>query len=133
MRLDLFKESKDKQESGSPCYLDDGYFNVLRLHTPEYNKQIEDIKKLEYGFAPKDIDTNLVIATWLAEYGVTGWDGVLDEDDNELRFTRKNARKVFLNPAYYLSLNALLIQHASDYANYLFDDVNEDIESVKKS
>jgi hypothetical protein len=133
MRLDLYKESKEKQESGSPCYLGDGSFNVKRLHTPEYNKQIDDIKKNEYGFAPKDVDTNLILATWLAEYGVTGWDGVLDSDDKSLKFTRKNARKVFLNPEYFLSLNAILIQHASDYNNYLHDEILEDVEAVKKN
>ena len=133
MRLDQFKESNEKQESGSPCYLGDGNFNVKRLHTPEYNKQIDAIKKNEYGFAPKDIDNNLVLATWLAEYGVTGWDGILNGDDKPLKFTRKNARKVFLNPEYFLSLNAILIQHASDYNNYLHDELIEDVEAVKKN
>ena len=133
MRLDLYKESDSKQESGSPCYLGDGSFDVKRIHTPEYNKQIEDIRKKEYGLAPKEINTNLILATWLAEYGVTGWDGILGDNDDPVKFTRQNARKVFLNPAYFLSLNAILIQHASDYNNYLYDEAIEDVEVIKKS
>jgi hypothetical protein len=133
MNLSDYKESKAKQESGSPCYIGDGgsYFDVKRIHTPEYTKQIEDIKKQEYGFAPKEIDNNLILATWLCEYGVTGWEGVIDGE--EITYSKRNARKIFLNPDYFMSLNALLIQHASDYNNYLYDEVIEDIETIKKS
>ena len=133
MNLDQYKESKEKQEGGSPCYLSDAHFNVKRFNTTESSKQIEDIKKREYGFAPKDIDFNLVLAIWLSEFGVTGWEGVLNEEGKELKYTNGNARKVFINPEYFMSLNAILIQHASDYNNYLYDEVLEDVEVIKKN
>ena len=133
MNLADYKESQEKQEKGSPCYLGDGSFDVKRIHTPEYNKQIEEIKLELYGFAPKEIDNNLILAHWLCEHGVTGWDGVFGDEDEELDYSKPNARKVFLNPSMFLSLNALLISHSSDYANYLYDLVEKDIEAVKKN
>jgi len=132
MQLLDFAEDSQKQENGSPLYLDDGFICVKRIHTVEYNKQRESIRNSIYGFSPNDIDENLITSHWLAEYGVTGWDGVLD-GDKELEFSRENARAVFLNPNYKLSLNALLINHAANYANYLFDEVSEDIKKIKKS
>jgi len=132
MNLNDFAEDLSKHEKGSPLYIDDGVIYVKRIHTAEYNKQREAIKNREYGFASKDIDDNLITAYWLAEFGVTGWDGILD-GDKELEFNQANSRAVFLNPNYRLSLNALLINHAANYANYLFDEVNEDIEQVKKN
>lgn len=133
MRLYDYCESQDKQEKGSSCYLGDAVFYVKRINTPDFHKEIEQIKKELYGFAPKEIDNNLVYANWLVEYGVTGWEGVLNTDDNILRYSHKNASKVFLNPEYYLSLNMLLINHAGDYSNYLHDEVEQDIENIKKS
>ncbi len=132
MDLNNFAECPDKQEGGSPLYLDDGSIFVKRIHTAEYNKQRESIRNNIYGFSPNEIDENLITAHWLAEHGVTNWDGIFD-GNKELEFTRKNARAVFLNPNYKLSLNALLINHAANYANYLFDEVKEDIEQVKKN
>lgn len=133
MKLSLYKEDVTKQESGSPLYIDDGCFYVKRVGTAEYHKQIEELKKSEYGFAPKEVNHNLIFALWLSEYGITGWEGVLDEEEYELEFSRRNARIVFNNPAFYLGLNALLMNHGSDYANYLFDEVTEDIEQIKKN
>ncbi len=132
MNLELFAEDPKKQEGGSPFYIDDGFISVKRIHTAEYNKQRESIKNREYGFSSREVDENLITAMWLAEFGVTGWGGVND-GDKELDFNRSNAGAVFLNPNYRLSLNALLINHAANYANYLFDEASEDIEQVKKS
>ena len=132
MNISNYEEDKDKQEKGAPCYIDDGYFDVKRFNTPESNIEIEAIKKKQYGFAPKDIDHNLVIAIWLCDHGVTGWSGVLD-GDKELEYSELTARKVFLNPALFLSLNLILLQHASDYTNYLNDAIEEDAEAIKKS
>lgn len=132
MNLELFAEDPQKQEKGSPYYIDDGFICVKRIHTVEYNKQREQIKNREYGFSSREVDENLITAMWLAEFGITGWDGVMDGDD-ELEFTPANVKGVFLNPNYRLSLNALLINHAANYANYLFDEVKEDIKAVKKS
>ena len=132
MNISGYEEDKNKQEKGSPCHIEDGSFDVKRFNTAESNIQIEDIKKREYGFAPKEIDHNKVIAIWLVEHGVTGWDGVFD-DEKELKYSKQVARQIFLNPAYYLSLNLLLLQHASDYSNYLHDAIEKDVEAIKKS
>lgn len=133
MKLSSFRENTDKQDSGSPCLIGDAYFDVRRANTPEYQMQIEDIRNKLYGFAPKNVDANEVIAHWLAEHGVTDWGGVLDEGDLPLEFNKQNCRSVFLNPEYHLSLNALLIQHAGNYQNYLYDEVNKDVEEIKKN
>lgn len=132
MQLSIFSEDQAKQEQGSPCYLDGGVFYVKRIHTAQYNKERESIKNREYGFSSREVDENLITAMWLAEHGVTNWDGILNGDE-ELEFNKSNARAVFMNPSYRLSLNALLINHAANYANYLYDEIEEVIEAVKKS
>jgi len=134
MNLNQYEEDQVKQEKGSPCYLgDDGCFYVKRIHTPEYNKQIAEITRELYGFDSKNMDNNLIVAHWLCEYGVTGWNNILNPDETELEYSKSNARQVFLNPNMFLSLNLLLITHAGNYANYLHDEVIEDVEAVKKS
>lgn len=134
MNLSEFKEDLEKQESGSPYYLgDDGVIYVKRVGTNQYNIEIEEIKRNIYGFIQKDLNIGLVLGTWLAEHGVTDWENILDEDDNSLDFSRSNARNVFLNPSFFNSLNAQLIAHGSSYANYLFDEIIEDVEQIKKS
>ena len=132
MNISTYEEDINKQEKGSAFYIEDGHFDVKRFNTPQSNIEIEEIKKKEYGFAPKTIDHNKVIAIWLCEYGVTGWDGIFD-DEKELSYSLATARQIFLNPAYFLSLNLVLLQHASDYNNYLHDEVDQDVEAVKKS
>lgn len=133
MQLSSYQEDTSKQESGSHCYIGEGYFLVRRFGTDESNKQLESIKRGLYGFAPKEIDSSLVLASWLCDYGITGWGGILDEEENELEFSVMNLRRVILNPSCYLSLNTLLINHASNYTSYLFDEVVEDVENIKKS
>ena len=133
MNLSEFREDLEKQESGSPYYIgEDGAIFVKRVGTVQYLKEIESIKRNIYGFDLKDMDIGLVLGTWLAEYGVTEWENILDEDSKALEFSRTNARKVFLNESFFNSLNAQLIAHGSNYANYLFDEVTEDIKQIKK-
>ena len=133
MKLTDYKEDLSKQDKGSPCYLAESSFDVRRVGSSVYQKEIDTLKKQLYSFADKDFDPNELIAHWLCEYGVTGWYGVLNPDETPLEYSKANARKVFLNPAYFLSLNHLLIQHGTDYANYLHDEMLEDIDQVKKS
>lgn len=136
MILSQFQEDLEKQEKGSPCYINrdsEAYFNIKRSGTPAFNKEVQEIKSRLYDFAARDIDMNLIMAHWLAESGVTGWDGVLDEDGEVLEFSRFNARKVFLNPAFFSSLNLLLLHHAADYNNYLHDELEKDVEAIKKN
>lgn len=133
MRLLDYKEDLEKNESGSPFYLGDGCFYIKRFGTDDSSKQIDEIRLELYGFAPKKINENEVIAHWICEYGVTGWSGILDEDENELSYSKRNARKIFLNPSYYNGLNSLILSHAVNYKNYLYDEVTKDIESIKKN
>tara|TARA_R110000822_G_C15113801_1_gene473244 strand:- start:276 stop:674 length:399 start_codon:yes stop_codon:yes gene_type:complete len=132
MNISIYEEDLEKHEKGSPLHIEDGCFNVKRFNTSESTIEIDSIKKREYGFAPKDMDYNKVIAIWLCEYGVTGWDGVFD-DEKELKYSKQTARQIFMNPAYYLSLNSLLLQHACDYNNYLHDEIEEDVTAIKKN
>lgn len=107
-------------------------------------------------------DENKLIAEWLVEYGCVGWDGVLSETASEdeeyqwyeffhkfrhyfgkkelekpavkeLKYSKENARSVFLNPEYFLSLNSLLMQGAMNFENYLYDDASEDLDAIKKN
>jgi len=134
MLLSDFREDAEKQTKGSPCYVGEGCFYVCRIGGSEYAKQIEEIKLSLYGFAPKNIDDNEVMAHWLAEYGVTGWEGIFDGDlENPVEYSKQAARKIFLDNAYWKSLNMLLINHATNYGNYLFDEVEKDVEQVKKN
>ena len=134
MKLSNFEEDLEKQEKGSPYYMGiDAAFYVKRFGTNSSNKEIELIKKNLYGFSPKDMDMGLILGTWLAEYGVTNWENILGDDDVKLDFSTATSRKVFLNPSYFNSLNSQLIQHATDYSNYLKDEIQEDIEQAKKN
>ena len=135
MNINEYKEDLDKQEKGSPCYFSDnegsGYIDVKRVGTAQYKKEIEQIKKSLYSFNDQDMDTDLILANWLVEYGVTGWDGVLD-DKEELQYSKKTAKKILLNPAYFRTLNQLLINHGTDYQNYLHDAANDDVEAINQ-
>ena len=135
MDLSEYKEDLEKQEKGSPCYLRDSspaYFDVKRINTAEYIKEIESIKKQLYGFDLSKMDSNLIMAWWLSECGCTGWSEVFS-NGKLLDYSKANARSIFHNPAFYLSLNALLVQHAGNYNNYLHDEAEEDISEIKKS
>jgi len=118
MNINEYREDLNKQEKGSPCYFSDsensGYIDVRRVGTPQYKKEVELIKKSIYTFNELDMDADLILANWLVEYGVTGWAGVLDED-KELKYSKQTARKIFLNPEYFRTLNQLLIQHGQEY------------------
>ena len=137
MNLLAFKEDLELQESGTRCCPtgdESSYFLVRRLNTPSYRKEIEDIKRRIYGFSD-NINEQELLGYWLAEYGVTGWSGISKEDDSPLPYSKTEARKIFLNPAYQgsNSLNERLIRHGLDHTEYLFLDVKEDIEAAKKS
>lgn len=134
MLLSDFREDANKQEKGSPCYIGEGCFYVCRVGGRDYTKQIEQIKLELYGFAPKDMDENLIMAHWLVDYGVTGWDDIFDGDlDNPVEYSKQAARKIFLDPSYWKSLNIVLINHGSNYSNYLHDEVEKDVNAVKKN
>ncbi len=136
MNINEYREDLKKQEKGSPCYFSDSenssYIDVRRVGTPQYKKEIEYIKKSLYTFN-EEPNWDLVQANWLAEYGVTGWDGIYDESDSLLQYSKQAAKKIFLNPEYFKTLNELLIQHGASYQNYLHDKAVEDAEVIKKN
>jgi len=132
MNLELYKEDIDKQEKGSPFYVsDDLCMYVRRLGTQQTRIEIEKLSKFLFGFTSKP-DNDLLMGHWLAEYGVTGWDVLNDDSDPEDEYSKRAALAIFTNPEYMLSLNQALLVHATNYANYLFDDMSEDVEEVKK-
>jgi hypothetical protein len=135
MSLDLFREDLEKQSQGSPCYVNQMIFNVRRIGTKEVQAEFKDIRERLYGLFPKpsDINDNEILANWLAHGGVTGWDNVTDDENGEpLEFTPSFARQLFLNKAYWLSLNQVLINHATNFENYLNDEAYSDTEELKK-
>lgn len=133
--LDLYKEDIKKHSSGSPVYIHDMIFYVARIGTKDSNLEFKEIKEKLYGLFPKpsDIDENEIFANWLADCGVKGWDNVTnDETDEPMEYTKAMCRQLFLSKQYWLSLNQVLIRHATNFENYLHDCAYEDVESLKK-
>ena len=79
-----------------------------------------------------ELSNNLLMAHLLTEYLVTNWEGVLTEQGEPLPYSQVEARKVFLNKEYWLSLNLILINAANTFENYLYEQSGEDIEALKK-
>ena len=135
MNVDIkanYQEDKNKQEKGSPCYVgDDSFILVRRFGTVQTTKELEQLKRRLFGFADKH-DEQLLLGHWLAEQGVTGWEGI-GSDGEEVEYSTRNALDIFTNPQYMLSLNQDLLRHATNYANYLHDEMCEDVENIKKS
>lgn len=132
--LEYFAETKD---CATYCVggESDLKIHIARFGNHESRKQLEDIKRKLYGFSyrDEDIDSDLVLAHWLAEYGVKGWDNAKDEKTNEtVAFTRQAARQVFLRKEIFLSLNRALIAFASSYESYVQTGLYEDLEQLKK-
>ena len=116
--LDLYKEDVEKHSSGSPCYIHDMTFHVARIGTKESTLQFKEIREKLYGLFPKpsDIDENEIFANWLADCGVKGWDNVTnDETDKPMEYSKAMCRQLFLSKQYWLSLNQILIRHATDF------------------
>jgi len=135
MSLDLFREDLSKHEQGSPCYVRDMTFYVARIGTKQAQAEILDIKEKLYGLfpKPKDVNENEVLANWLAYHGVMNWEGVIDDDgQEEMAYSESFARQLFLNESYWLSLNQILIAHATNFENYLNDSAYEDAEELGK-
>ena len=136
MSLDLFREDLDKHSLGSPCYVNQMTFFVRRIGTKEVQAEFKDIRERLYGLFPKpdEVIESEILANWLAYKGVIGWDNVTDDEDGEpLEFTPTFARQLFLNKAYWLSLNQVLINHATNFENYLCDQAYDDSEELKKN
>lgn len=133
MDLQCFRESEAKQKSGVPIYIGDSTFICRRYGTDESKKIIKDITKLLYGPFHKvaETDGHEIFAHWLVEYGIVGWENVTD-GSQLIEFSNENARKIFLNPEMYLSLNTILFTDVNNFENYLYDETQEDIDNIKK-
>lgn len=133
--LELYAEDIKKHSSGSPCYIAQMTFYVARIGTKESLAQFKEIKEKIYGIFPKpgEVNENEVFANWLAYYGVVGWKNVTyNESDEVMEYTKASCRQLFLTKQYWLSINQLLINHATNFENYLHDQAYEDIETGKK-
>lgn len=133
--LSLLSEDLKKHASGSPCYAVQMTFFVARIGTKESLAQFKEIREKLYGIFPKpgEVNENEVFANWLAYYGVLGWENVTtDENDEPMEYTATSCRQLFLTESYWLSLNQLLINHATNFENYLHDQAYDDIETLKK-
>ena len=134
MKLSDYKESTTLQNQGAPVAIGDATFYVKRIGTPESGAFIKKLKAELFGPFHKyqDGDDNLLMAHLLTEYLVTNWDGVLTESGEPLPYSQAEARKVFLNKEYWLSLNLILINAANTFENYLYEQSDEDVEALKK-
>ena len=135
MNLNDYREDLKLQDKGAPVYVGDAIFYVKRIGTPAAQAFIKELKLSLWGpFSNHaEQDANELLAHWLVEYGVTGWDNVQDESGADLPYTQLAARKVFLNKEYWLSLNAILTNAASTFEHYLHEQAEVDAEAVKKS
>lgn len=134
MTLGLFREDADLWERGAPIKAGDTTFYVRRSGTEEfYVKRREIISKL-FGLymQPKQEDEIKINAHMLAEYLVTGWDDAFDEDGELVDYSIAQARALFLDDEFKLSLNAILINASWDFGNYLKLRSDEDLAELKK-
>lgn len=135
MHLALYKESSEKQMEGAPVYIGDATFYLRRWGTNESQAFLKDLRRALFGphHRSQEGDENKVVGEWLAGYGVVGWEDVLDADSGkEFKYSKKNARMLFLDPEYYLSLNAELFMQANRFENYLYDEALDELEELKK-
>lgn len=136
MLLRDFAEDPEKWASGAPIYIDASHgvitFFLKRWGTAESEKARKGIVKALYGpmHNHSEIDPDEIYAHWLAEYAITGWENI-DEDDT--KYTQRLARDVFLAKEHRLSINQKLMSQAFGFENYLFDEAMEELENIKKS
>jgi hypothetical protein len=139
MFLSSFSEDLKKHGGGAPIYVDssDGQitFYVRRIGTNESNKALKDLRRSLFGpfHSAADDDISQLYANWLADYGVTGWDDLVDSDTGEpVLYSKQAARDLFLDESYFQSLNSILINSAASFENFLHDEKEEAIDNVKK-
>jgi hypothetical protein len=134
MNLSDYRESIDLRTQGAPLPVDDAIFFVKRYGTPESNKILKDLRMQLFGPLHKmqDADYDTIHAHWLTDYGVTGWEGVQDEQGETLEYSTQTARAIFTNPEYMMSLNRILIDGACAFENYLHEEAEQDTEVLKK-
>lgn len=133
MKLSEFKESLSLQTNGAPIAVGNSTFYVRRLGTAESQKALKEIRERLFGPFHKmqESDNHRIYGHWLTEYGVSGWQG-LEDQDGALEYSKDAARNIFTNPEYFLSLNDVLISAALRFENYLHDESDKDAEKLEK-
>lgn len=134
--LNRYREDEDKQQNGSPWYSGDTTILCRRSGTPEAKRVMKELRDQLFGPLHKWTaqDDSVLLAHFLVEYGVCGWENVRETEKGEpIPYSKNNARMIFLNPEYYLSMNVELFAFMSNFENYLFDAAEEDIEALKKN
>lgn len=106
MKLKELKVNTELQGAGVPVEIVPGIVATVRsTATTEYqnrrNRLLRQFSKyIAAGMAIPAEKTDEITATLMAEYLVTGWQGVTDDDDKPIPFSRDNAFKLFRDPAY---------------------------------
>ena len=139
MQLSFYKEDIYKQGDGTPIHIKSQSgtitFYVRRWGTKQSEKALKDIRRALFGPLHKhsEEDALLVQAHWLVEYGVAKWESLIDDDTGkEIPYSKEASRELFTDESYFLSLNSQLIQDAMIFEHYLFEEVEEVIEAIKK-
>lgn len=134
MSLGLFREDTELWESGAPIEAGTATFYVRRSGTPEYYEKRRNIANKLFGLyiQPKPEQEIIINSHMLAEYLVSNWVDLFDEDGNEVESSEENARAIFLDKEYQLSLNTVLINASWDFNNYLRLRSEEDLDELKK-
>ena len=139
MIISSFSECKTKQRDGTPVYVasprGEICFYVRRFGTTESNKKLKQLKRALFGpmHSGSDSDTSELYAHWLCEYGVSGWENLYDDETGKnIEYSEDNARSLFLDESYFLSLNTHLVNQSLSYESYLRDDIEEASEIIKK-
>jgi len=138
MQFGAYRESLELQEKGTPFraegWADGTAIYVKRWGTKESEKHISEIRMVVDGpYGARESFFPDIVAHWLAGYGVTGWEGVYDDDGvTLLPFTKETARQVFLDDGHKLNLNMMLYGHAINGENYYEELARRDSEEIKK-
>jgi hypothetical protein len=134
MILSDYREDVQKHSAGAPFYIGDGCFYIRRWGTAESQKAIKEIRLAIFGPLHKTTegDDEILIAHWLVEHGVAKWEGVMLEEGKPLKYSKDAARKVFLNPEYFRSVNHTLWVGSQTWEHYLHDEAEKDLASAKK-
>lgn len=129
-----YRESADLQSGGAWVHIGRYSFRVRRWGTPESMRERKKLSQRLFGPLHQytEEDDALLLAHWLAEFGVVEWEGVEDEKGNAVPFSKDAAREVFLDESLWLSLNNLIFVECCKFENYLARLVEEGLDELKK-
>lgn len=135
MRFSAFKENVQKQRDGAAIPIGMAVFYCKRWGTRESDAFMVKLRRELYGpfVANSEEYFPELLGYWFAEYAITGWKNVFEEEkETLLNYSKDNARSIFLDESYWLSLNMELFKQCQNYENYLDEIVQEDSEEIKK-